>query len=50
MKALETPDEYDYVELICRNYIDGMDIMFAYNKGEKEIGLLYFGHFNDGVV
>lgn len=50
MKTLEDPHEYDCIELICRNYVDGMDIMFAYNECKRSEGYLCFGHFNDGVV
>jgi hypothetical protein len=45
-----TPSEYEVIELICRNYETGMDIMFAYNEGERKEGVMYFGKFNDGVV
>ncbi len=48
--AAGMPDEYDYIELICRNYIDGMDIMLAYDKDQRGDGYLYFGRFNDGAV
>ncbi len=50
-KAENSPSEYNFIELICRNYINKMDIMLAYNKkDQREDGYLYFGHFNDGVV
>ena len=37
------------IELICKNYGDGYDLMFAYNSN-REDGLAYLGHFNDGIV
>ena len=45
------PNEFDNIELInLRNKIDGFDFMFAYNNGERDRGILYLGHFNDGIV
>ena len=45
------PSQYQYIELICKNYIAGLDLMFAYtdplNRGD---GYLYAGKFNDGIV
>jgi hypothetical protein len=44
------PYEWCNIELISKNYIrSGMDIMYAYND-DRNIGILYLGHFNDGVV
>lgn len=44
--------EWKFVELICRGYSkDGYDLMFAYdNPSERELGLLYLGKWNNGVV
>jgi hypothetical protein len=44
------PSEYEVIELICRNYEAGIDIMFAYNEGKRNGGIMYFGKFNDGVL
>lgn len=45
------PNEYHHIELICKDYSDGLDLMFAYYEGRREsTGVLYFGHFNDGFV
>lgn len=44
------PSYYDVIELVCQDYDSGFDIMFAYNDGYRNDGVLYFGHFNDGVV
>ena len=45
------PSDWNYIELIARNYCDGYDLMFAYDhpslRGE---GIAYLGHFNDGIV
>jgi len=46
-----SPSYYKYIELICKNYALGCDLMFAYNDpNERSFGALYIGHFNDGVV
>lgn len=42
---------YDYIELIAKNYFDDFDLIFCYydakNRGE---GCIFLGHWNDGVV
>jgi hypothetical protein len=43
------PCEFDFIELICKNYHKGVDLMFAHN-GVRSNGCLFLGHFNDGVV
>ena len=46
-----SPSDYKYIELICKNYALGCDLMFAYNDpNDRSFGELYIGHFNDGVV
>jgi len=40
---------WDNVELICKDYGDGYDLMFAYNKMRSD-GIAYLGYFNDGIV
>ena len=46
-----SPSDYKYIELICKDYALGFDLMFAYNDpNERSYGELYIGHFNDGVV
>lgn len=37
------------IELICKEYTYGLDLMFAYDENRNN-GVLYLGHFNDGVV
>jgi hypothetical protein len=50
IKAVSIPDLHDNIELICRNYNhENQDLMFAYNEHRNE-GILYLGHFNDGIV
>lgn len=51
VKAEGTARRFESIELICRNYggEGSYDIMFAYD-GNRSNGLLYLGHFNDGVV
>ena len=41
--------QWNNIELICKNYGNGFDLMFAYNN-KREDGLAYLGHFNDGIV
>ncbi len=46
-----SPSHYKYIELICKDYALGFDLMFAYNDPNyRSCGVLYIGHFNDGVV
>ena len=46
-----SPSHYKYIELICKDYAHGFDLMFAYNDpNERSCGVLYIGRFNDGVV
>jgi hypothetical protein len=46
-----SPSSYKYIELICKDYALGFDLMFAYNDPNyRSCGVLYIGHFNDGVV
>ena len=47
--AVIKPHEWDNIELICKNYGCGYDLMFAYNH-ERDQGVAYLGYFNDGVV
>lgn len=42
------PIDCEHIELVCKNF-DQFDLMFAYND-DRSKGVLYFGHFNDGVV
>lgn len=42
-----TPSEYKNVELITRNFGD-YDLMIAYDD-DKDNGVLYLGHYNDGI-
>jgi hypothetical protein len=46
-----SPSHYKYIELICKDYALGFDLMFAYNDPNgRSCGVLYIGHFNDGIV
>jgi len=45
------PNFYKFIELICKDYQLGNDLMFAYNNPlKREEGMLYIGKWNDGVV
>jgi hypothetical protein len=49
--ATYSPSHYKYIELICKNYALGFDLMFAYNDPNyRSCGELYIGYFNDGVI
>lgn len=45
------PADFNYIELISLNYGNNFDLMFAYyNPEQRDGGVLFLGHFNDGVV
>lgn len=45
------PESWKYIELIGRNLIEEMDLMFGYNDPHKRHrGYLYLGKWNDGIV
>jgi len=45
------PANYNFIELIALDYVDGYDLMFAYDDASRRNeGLLFVGHFNDGIV
>ena len=47
--AYITPERWENIELICKNYQNACDLMFAFDNNRHE-GILFLGHFNDGVV
>jgi hypothetical protein len=51
LEDTDSPKKYNFIDLICKNYLSGYDLMFAYNFADnRHLGVLYIGHFNDGVV
>lgn len=44
-----SPSSCDNIELIAKNYLPNIDLMFAYDTNRSR-GTLYLGHWNDGVV
>jgi hypothetical protein len=45
-----SPSDFENIELICKNYRgENIDLFFVYNDDRRK-GLLYLGHFNDGIV
>ena len=44
-----SPKKWGNIELICKNYSTQYDLMFAYDD-YRQHGILYLGHFNDGIV
>jgi hypothetical protein len=47
------PTVFKYIELICKNYAKGVDLMYAYDDEESAnngAGTLVLGQWNDGVV
>ena len=51
-KSTMKPHVYRFVELICKDYSPGHDLMFAYNNENNRAidSWLYIGHWNDGVT
>jgi hypothetical protein len=52
---VDKPTDYNYIELIARNYGDlngnSFDLIFCYdNPNGRRDGILYLGHWNDGVA
>lgn len=47
--AQSVPHMWNNIELICKNYGDRFDLMFAYNY-QRDDGIAYLGYFNDGIV
>lgn len=50
--AHHTPAQFDNIQLICKDYLRGHDLMFAWNNApeERSHGYLFVGKFNDGIV
>lgn len=51
----DTPTNFNYIELIARNYgslnDQPFDLIFCYdNPNGRQDGVLYLGHWNDGVA
>lgn len=45
------PSKFKYIELICKKYNGGQDLMFAYNDpSNRNNGTLYIGYWNSGTV
>jgi len=44
-----SPKKWENIELICKNHFNKYDLMFAFDE-DRNNGVLYLGHFNDGVV
>lgn len=46
-----TPGSWNFLELVCRGYMSGVDLIFAYDfEDQRHYGVLYTGKWNDGVV
>ena len=43
------PGQFNYIELICKNYNSSKDLMFAYIENRSD-GVLFIGKWNDGIV
>jgi len=43
------PQRFKNIELISKNYFIGYDLMFAFGEDRNQ-GILYLGHFNDGII
>lgn len=45
------PCEWNYIELVSKNYSPNIDLLFAYNDANnRSSGLLIIGRWNDGFV
>lgn len=44
------PSSWACVALLGIDYSDGLDLMFAWDGGERGAACLYLGHWNDGEV
>ncbi len=43
------PSEWDNIEVVSIQYGDDFDLFFCYSQ-ERSNGVLYLGHYNDGIV
>jgi hypothetical protein len=49
--VVSLPHQWNYIELICKDFASGLDLLFAYNDAsERGEGILILGRWNDGVV
>ena len=48
--ASTQPRDYDNVQLLRKGYGGGYDVMYAWDAKAPTGGLVYLGHWNDGVV
>ena len=47
----QNPSDFKYIELVSRRYAQDFDIMFDYNRPNfRQSGVLFLGHWNDGIV
>lgn len=47
----DSPTLFDNLELISRDYFcEGFDLIFGYDDGLRNEGILYLGHWNDGIA
>ncbi len=44
------PSEWDNIELIAKDCISDLDVMFAFDDTGREGGIIYLGHWNDGYA
>ena len=48
---ISKPYEWNYIELVSKNYAPNIDLLFAYNDpNDRGSGLLIIGRWNDGFV
>jgi hypothetical protein len=47
----DKPRQYKYIELICFDYAEKLDLMFAYDDpNNRSDGVLFVGKWNNGTV
>ena len=44
------PNDYKTIVLLAKEYGNGLDLMYAIADDKYNDGVLFLGHFNDGVV
>ncbi len=43
------PHNYKVIEVVCLKYTKEFDLFFVYDD-DRDCGILYLGHYNDGIV
>lgn len=49
VRSVSKPKQFNFIELICANYAQELDLMYAYRSNRSD-GCLFLGKWNDGVA